>query len=89
MPPKKKKTFEQALTELEAVIEKLESDELTLDEALSSFEAGVKLIRTCEGHLRGAEGKLRELLKGEDGAFVEKVLGITLDSVIGGEEFDE
>ncbi|MBD3314617.1 MAG: exodeoxyribonuclease VII small subunit [Chitinivibrionales bacterium] len=85
----RKKTFEQALNELESVIEKLEGDELTLDEALSGFENGVKLIRTCDTHLKSAEGKLRELLKSEDGEFIEKVLGITLDSVVGGEEFDD
>jgi exodeoxyribonuclease VII small subunit len=84
----KKQTFEQALKELETVIEKLEGNELTLDEALASFEAGVKLIRTCDAHLKSAEGKLRELLKGEDGELVEKILGVSLDAVAGGEEFD-
>lgn len=85
----KQETFESAIKKLEAIIESLEDDNLTLDTALVQFEKGVKLMRVCENHLRHAEGKLKELLKGEDGAFVEKVLGVTLDSAVGGEEFDE
>jgi exodeoxyribonuclease VII small subunit len=84
-----KKPFEIALKQLEKTITQLESDELTLDDALENFEKGVGLIRVCDEHLRNAEGRLRELLRGEDGSFIERVLGITLDSVLGGEAFDE
>lgn len=87
--PQKQETFESAIKKLETIIESLEDNDLTLDKALQNFEKGIKLMRTCENHLRNAEGKLKELLKGEDGEFVEKVLGVTLDSVIGGEDFDE
>jgi exodeoxyribonuclease VII small subunit len=86
---KKKPSFEESLEKLEEIIVKLESEDLALDEALDYFGQGVKLMRACDTHVRSAEGKLKELLKGEDGKFVEKVLGITLDSVVGGEEFDE
>jgi exodeoxyribonuclease VII small subunit len=85
---KKKQSFEDALEQLEATIAKLESDDLALEEALDYFEKGVALMRVCDEHLRGAEGKLKELLKGENGQFVEKVLGMTLDSVLGNEERD-
>ncbi|MBD3422309.1 MAG: exodeoxyribonuclease VII small subunit [Chitinivibrionales bacterium] len=78
-------TFEKSLGELESIIEQLERDELTLDEALSCFEKGVELMRRCEGHLKSAEGKLSELLKGENGEFIEKSLGISLQSLTGGE----
>ncbi len=87
--PKKQETFESAMSKLEKVITRLEDDELTLDKALASFEEGIGLMKTCDKHLCKAEGKLKELVSGEDGAFVEKVLGISLDSVTGGEDFDE
>jgi exodeoxyribonuclease VII small subunit len=87
--PQKKETFETAIKKLEAIISSLENDDLTLKEALENFENGVKLMRTCDNHLRNAEGKLKELLKGENGEFVEKTLGITLDSFIDGEDLDE
>jgi len=81
-------TFEDALAKLETVIEQLESDDLSLDKALACFEQGIQLMRKCDSHLKSAQGKLKELLKGENGEFVEKVLGITLESFAGGEEAD-
>ncbi|MFC1476653.1 exodeoxyribonuclease VII small subunit [Fibrobacterota bacterium] len=87
--PQKQETFETAIKKLESIISSLENEDLTLKDALENFEKGVKLMRTCDNHLRNAEGKLKELLKGEDGAFVEKTLGITLDSFIDGEDLDE
>lgn len=85
----KEQSFEASIQELEQIIERLEGDDLTLEGALCFFEQGIRNIRTCDKHLKDAQGKLRELLKGEDGEFVERVLGITLDSVSGGEEFDD
>lgn len=87
--PQKKETFETAIKKLEAIISSLENNDLTLKEALENFEKGVTLMRTCDNHLRNAEGKLKELLKGENGEFVEKTLGITLDSFIDGDDLDE
>jgi exodeoxyribonuclease VII small subunit len=87
--PQKQETFETAIKKLESIIANLENEELTLKDALENFEKGVTLMRICDNHLRSAEGKLKELLKGEDGAFVEKTLGITLDSFIDGEDLDE
>jgi exodeoxyribonuclease VII small subunit len=82
-------TFEKALAELEATLGHLESDELTLDESLKHFEQGIALMRVCETHLKSAEGKLRELLKGENGEMVERILGSTADAIIGREEPNE
>jgi len=81
-------TFEEALSKLEGVIEQLERDDLTLDKALLHFEDGIRLMRHCDVHLKSAQGKLKELLKGEDGEFITKVLGVTLESFIGGEKID-
>lgn len=79
----KKETFENAILKLEENIDKLENEKLTLDEALKAFEEGIRLARICENHLRSTEGKLKELLKDENGEFLERVLGISADSITG------
>jgi len=55
--------FEQALGELEAVVERLEHGELPLEEALRQFERGIELARSCEASLRQAEQKVEVLLQ--------------------------
>jgi exodeoxyribonuclease VII small subunit len=63
--PKKGKTvdFEQALGELEAVVERLEHGELPLEEALKQFERGIELARNCQSSLKQAEQKVEILLR--------------------------
>ncbi|MBN1128454.1 MAG: exodeoxyribonuclease VII small subunit [Chitinispirillaceae bacterium] len=73
-------SFENALSDLEATIEKLEDPELTLDTSLDLFEKGVSLIRICDDHLKKAQGRVTELIKGENGELVEKLLGTSLDA---------
>ena len=68
-------SFEESLAGLEQTVLKLEHDNLTLSSALASFEQGIGFMRICEQHLSNAEGKLKELLKGENGELVEKILG--------------
>lgn len=75
--PKSDMSFESALKELEKIISKLESPDLTLTSALEHFEKGVALMKTCDSQLKSAEGKLKELLSGKDGEFIEKVLGVS------------
>ena len=64
MTPKKGKTvdFEQALGELEAVVEKLEHGDLPLEEALKQFERGIELTRGCQASLKQAEQRVEVLL---------------------------
>jgi exodeoxyribonuclease VII small subunit len=73
--PKKQMSFEEGLAEIERIIEQLEGDEITLSDALAHFERGVAIMRVCDTHLKSAEGKLSELTKGENGEFIEKLLG--------------
>jgi exodeoxyribonuclease VII small subunit len=75
-------SFEEALSELEKTIEKLEDADLTLDASLSLFEKGIGLLRICDTHLKKAQGKITELLKGDNGEYVERVLGTTLESFV-------
>ena len=67
----KKKTFENALNELETIIEKLESGSPTLDEMMQLFEDGMKLMKVCQEYLSKAEGRIATLIKTHD-EFSEK-----------------
>jgi exodeoxyribonuclease VII small subunit len=60
--------LEKSLEELEALVARLESGELSLDQALAEFERGVKLTRECQTALAEAEQKVEILLKRTDTA---------------------
>ena len=55
--------FEKALGDLEALVERLESGELTLEESLAQFERGIKLARDCQSALKAAELKVSALME--------------------------
>ena len=57
--------FEAALKELEAIVGRLESGELTIDDAIGRFEDGLRLLKTCRARLESAELRVRELLAEE------------------------
>lgn len=67
---KQSATFEQALEELEQLVERLEAGDLPLDEALADFERGVKLTRECQQKLASAEQKVKVLME-ENGSIRE------------------
>jgi exodeoxyribonuclease VII small subunit len=54
--------FEEALARLEAVVGRLERGELSLEESLTSYEEGVRLVAAARGKLEGLQGRLEELL---------------------------
>jgi len=55
--------FETALAELEALVDKMEQGDLSLDESLKQFERGVQLTRSCQQALKEAEQKVQILLE--------------------------
>ena len=59
----KAQTFEQSLERLEAVVSRLESGDLPLDEAMERYEEGVQLVRACRGELDRAELKIHRLVE--------------------------
>lgn len=64
MPRKKSATlFEDALEELEQLVNQMEQGELSLEESLKSFERGVKLTSTCQKALQEAEQKVQILIE--------------------------
>jgi len=64
-------SFEEALTALEALVGRLESGELPLEEALKLFEEGVRLTRLCSARLEDAERRVHLLTRGPDGEALE------------------
>ena len=65
MPRKKQApAFEEALKELESLVESLEQGDQPLQDALKSYERGVELTRVCQKALDEAEQKIR-ILSGE------------------------
>lgn len=54
-------SFEQALTELEGLVDTLERGELSLEDSLAAFERGIQLTRTCQHVLDAAEQRVRIL----------------------------
>lgn len=60
--------FEEQLTALESVVEKLERGELSLEDSVRLFEEGIKLSNACKKELEAAEGKIQLLVdKGSSG----------------------
>ncbi len=66
-PAAKKPDFEKSLARLEEVVRRLESPQLSLDDAMKLFEEGVSLSRECQKQLEDAEGRVEILLKKADG----------------------
>ena len=58
--------FESALKELETLVSRMESGELSLDESLKAFERGVELTRKCQSSLEAAELRVQTLTKDKE-----------------------
>lgn len=55
--------FEEALANLEALVEAMEQGELSLEDSLKAFEQGIRLTRECQAALEQAEQKVQLLVK--------------------------
>jgi exodeoxyribonuclease VII small subunit len=60
-------SFEEALTELQALVKALEKGDAKLEEAIASYERGAALKRHCEKKLREAQEKVDKIVVGADG----------------------
>ncbi|WP_120997587.1 exodeoxyribonuclease VII small subunit [Stutzerimonas urumqiensis] len=63
MARKKAVDFEQSLADLQQLVERLESGELSLEDSLACFEQGIRLTRECQAALSQAEQKVQILLE--------------------------
>ena len=69
-----KGSFEEAMTRLEEIVSMLETGKAGLDESLSAYEEGVKLVKFCHETLDRAEQRVRVLIKNEEGKIEEAPL---------------
>lgn len=54
--------FEEAMKELEALVQKMERGDLRLEDSLQAFERGIALAQQCKGALDTAELRVRDLM---------------------------
>lgn len=69
MPQKKTKgtdenlQFEEAIEKLESIIERMESEQIPLEELLKDYEEGTKLLKLCRDRINGARQKIDKINK--------------------------
>ncbi len=68
----KKKTFETALKELEDIVKNMESEDLSLEDAVKKYESGIKQSKYCLDLLDRTEKKIISLTKDANGNVKEK-----------------
>jgi exodeoxyribonuclease VII small subunit len=61
-------SFEDALSELEQIVRRLEAGNAKLDEAIAAYERGALLKRHCESKLKEAQSRVDKIVVGADGA---------------------
>ncbi len=67
-----KKSFEQAMEQLEKIVEELEAGDLPLEKAMQKFEEGMQLTKFCTRKLDDTEKKIDLLLRDKEGNVVEQ-----------------
>ena len=78
-------SFEEQLTALESVVERLERGDLSLEDSVRLFEEGMKLSDACKKELEAAEGKIQVLVdRGRGG-----IKTVDLDLTEGAEESED
>jgi exodeoxyribonuclease VII small subunit len=73
---KSKKNFEEAVLELEKIVEDLEKGELSLEESMDAFQRGIELSKFCSKKLDEAEKKISILIENEAGDLNEEPFSI-------------
>ena len=62
-----KKTFEQAMGQLEKIVDELETGDLPLEQALKKYEEGIQLSKFCSQKLDETEKRINVLMQDGDG----------------------
>lgn len=56
------KTFEENMSELQSIVEKLENGDMNLDDAIVEFEKAMSLIKSCDAKLKEAENTIAKIV---------------------------
>ena len=70
-----KKTFEQAIKQLEQIVQDLESGDMPLEKAVKKFEEGIQLAKLCSEKLDETEKRITILMQDSNGKLSEKPFG--------------
>jgi exodeoxyribonuclease VII small subunit len=68
-------TYEEAIINLEQIVGRLESGDISLDESMALFRRGMALSEICAGHLAAIEKQISQLIEKPDGQLEEKPFG--------------
>jgi exodeoxyribonuclease VII small subunit len=77
MPDIKKMSFEDALIELEDIVENLEQGTNKLDDAINAYERGTLLKKHCETKLNEAKARVEKITSNSDGNIVAEPIDVT------------
>lgn len=61
-----KQSFEEMMEELETIVQKLDNENVSLEESLELYQRGMKLSANCDETLKNAEQKVNELIKEDE-----------------------
>jgi exodeoxyribonuclease VII small subunit len=61
-------SFEDALSRLESIVQRLESGQAPLEESITLYEEGARLKKLCEDRLKSAQLRVDKIVVGSDGA---------------------
>ena len=75
----KEESFKVRMARLEKIVERLESEDVELEEALAAFEEGMKISQACAKSLTAAERKVEMLLRQASGEVVTEPFDPGLD----------
>lgn len=64
--------YEEGVKELEEIIDKLENEDLSLEEAFNYFKNGIELYQYLSKRLNEVEGEIKIILKDEKGVEIEE-----------------
>jgi len=82
-------SFEEKLSSLETVVERLERGELSLDDSVRLFEQGVLLSNSCKAELEKAEGRIQVLVETAGGGVKVAELDVEDEEFAGDEDDDK
>ncbi|WP_035290182.1 exodeoxyribonuclease VII small subunit [Clostridium sp. KNHs214] len=68
----KKVSYEEMIKELEGIVKLMDSEELSLDDAIKNYEKGIKLYNKLNSILSTAEGKIKIIKDNEEKDFLDE-----------------
>ncbi|NQV83973.1 MAG: exodeoxyribonuclease VII small subunit [Rhodospirillales bacterium] len=71
----RKMSFEDALEEMEDIVQRLESGQVKLDEAIDAYTRGAQLKEHCQAKLKEAQVRIDKIVLGPDGEIDSEPLG--------------